>query len=369
VRNPTAAQDHEGRVQDGTVKLSLDLLRPLQVEGPVRTPMSSRLANLTLLVAVPSAVATGFTMFMLGSGPVWPVAVIHGVVALLVVVLVPWKSVVVRRGLRRPRRGRVTSMVLGFGVLLALVTGVAHVAGVVLAGSPLTTMQVHVGAGLLGGVLTVAHARRRRVRPRRTDLSRRSFVRLTVLTCVAGALEAGVQATGAFTAQPGTRRPTGSFRLASSAVTDIPATSWLLDRVPTIDAARWRLTVASGGSSRDWSLAELAQWDDRQVAVLDCTGGWWTEQVWSGVRLIRLLPPGATGTVEVTSATGYSRRLPLTDELLVATGIRGDRLSPAHGWPARLVVPGRRGFHWVKWVGRIDHDDRPWWAEPPLPLQ
>ena len=332
--------------------------------------MRSRLANLTLLVAVPLAVATGFTMFVLGSGLVRPVAIIHGVVALLVVVLVPWKSMVVRRGLRRPaRRGRVASIVLGFVVLLALITGVAHVAGVLFDSSLLTTMQVHVGAGVLGAVLTVVHARQRRVRARRTDLSRRSFVRLTVLTSLAGVLDASVQATGALTAQPGIRRPTGSFQLTSSAVNAIPATSWLFDRVPTLDAENWRLTVLTGGSSRDWSLAELAQWDDRQLAVLDCTGGWWTEQEWSGVRLSRLLPRQARGTVSVTSATGYSRRLPLTDKLLLATGISGDSLSPAHGSPVRLVVPGRRGFHWVKWVVRINHDDRPWWAEPPLPLR
>jgi DMSO/TMAO reductase YedYZ molybdopterin-dependent catalytic subunit len=235
--------------------------------------------------------------------------------------------------------------------------------------SPLTTMQVHVGAGVLGGVLTVAHARQRRVRPRRTDLSRRSFVRLAALTSVAGALEASVQATGTFTAQPGIRRPTGSFQLTSSAVTAIPATSWLFDQVPNLDLASWRLTVTTGGSSREWSLAELAPWHDRQAATLDCTGGWWTEQEWSGVRVSRLLPPGATGTVDVTSATGYSRRLPLTDQLLLATAIEGGGLSPAHGSPARLVVPGRRGYHWVKWVVRISHDDRPWWVEPPLPLQ
>jgi hypothetical protein len=30
---------------------------------------------------------------------------------------------------------------------------------------------------------------------------------------------------------------------------------------------------------------------------------------------------------------------------------------------------GRRGYHWVKWVVRITLDDRPWWLEPPLPLQ
>ena len=334
--------------------------------------MTGRLANLALLVVVPLATVTGFLMFVPGSGPVRPVAILHGVVALLVVVLVPWKSTVVRRGLRRAgqrRVGRVTSTMLGISVVLALATGTAHVVGVLFDSSTVTTLQLHVGAGILAVVLTGAHALQRRVRSRRGDLSRRSFVRLAALTAVAVVLEAVIQATGALTAGRGIRRPTGSFALASSSVAAIPATSWLFDQVPELDPASWRLTVTTGGSSRDWSLAELARWQDRQVAVLDCTGGWWTEQEWSGVRLSRLLPPAARGTVEVTSATGYSRRLPLTDQLLLATAIDGASLSSGHGAPVRLVVPGRRGYHWVKWVVRISHDDRPWWVEPPLPLQ
>jgi DMSO/TMAO reductase YedYZ molybdopterin-dependent catalytic subunit len=332
--------------------------------------VSGRLANLTLLVVVPLAAATGFAMFLLGSGPVWPVAIAHGVVGLAVVVLVPWKSVVVRRGLRRTgRAGRVTSVALGVVVLLALVTGLAHVAGGSLSTSPVTTLQLHVGAGVVAAALTGAHALRRRVRARRTDLSRRTLLRLAVLASTAGALEAGVQGAGAAVAPPGTRRPTGSLRLASPAVAAIPATSWLLDAAPRIDPRSWRLTVTAGGASRDWSLEELGHWQDRQAAVLDCTGGWWTRQEWTGVRVARLLPTAARGTVEVTSATGYSRRLPLTDDLLLATAVGGLGLSSGHGAPARLVVPGRRGYHWVKWVVRIEHDDRPWWAEPPLPLQ
>jgi hypothetical protein len=335
--------------------------------------MSGRLANLTLLVVAPLAAATGFAMFLFGSGPVWPVAILHGVVGLLVVVLVPWKSVVVRRGLRRLRRpGVVTSLALGATVVLALVTGVAHLDGAWAGGASPTVLQLHVGAGILAVILTLAHAVRRRVHPRRTDLSRRTFVRLAGVTAAAGALEACVQATSALTTQRGIRRATGSYRLASSSVAAIPATSWLFDQVPDVDPASWRLSVTSAGSSREWSLAELSRWADRQVAVLDCTGGWWTEQEWSGVRLTRLLPGstygGIHGSVAVVSATGYFRRLPVTDDLLLATAVGGVTLSPEHGSPVRLVVPGRRGYHWVKWVVRIEHDDRPWWVEPPLPL-
>jgi DMSO/TMAO reductase YedYZ molybdopterin-dependent catalytic subunit len=48
--------------------------------------------------------------------------------------------------------------------------------------------------------------------------------------------------------------------------------------------------------------------------------------------------------------------------------VGGRPLSVGHGFPARLVAPGRRGFWWVKWVSEIDVDDSPWWWQPPLPL-
>lgn len=332
--------------------------------------MNGRLANLVLLVVVPLAAVSGFCMFVVGSGHAWPIAVLHGALGLAVVVLVPWKSIVVRRALRRARRPSwIVSLLLAAATVVALFTGVAHRAGVLLAHSPVTTLQLHVAAGVGAAVLTLWHAHHRRVRVRRTDLSRRTFLRLGVVAAAAGALEGTAQAASALTMPYGVRRSTGSFKLASSSVTAIPITSWLFDQVPEIDRTSWGLTVTTGGVHRDWSLEDLGRWDDRLIAVLDCTGGWWTEQEWSGVRVSRLLPDGATGSVEVTSATGYHRRLPLTDHLLLATGVGGNNLSAGHGAPVRLVVPGRRGYHWVKWVVRIDHDSQPWWIQVPLPLQ
>lgn len=333
--------------------------------------MAGRRTNLALLALMPLAALTGGLTFVVGSGPVLPVVVLHGVVGLAVLVLAPWKAVIARRGLRRRRPGRSTSVLLTLLVLVALLAGLAHSTGLLVSAYGLTAMQVHVGAGLAALALVAAHVRRRRARVRRTDLSRRALVRSGAIAVAAAGVYVVVEGTTWVLSLPGARRrDTGSYELASGDPAAMPVTSWLLDRVPEQDPATWGLVVSSGGVERRWSLAELSAVDDRVTAVLDCTGGWWSRQEWSGVRLAQLLPAGATGSVEVVSATGYRRRLPLSDDLLLALEVAGSALQPGHGAPARLVVPGRRGYHWVKWVARIEHDDRtPWWVEPPLPLR
>ncbi len=331
----------------------------------------TRWSNLALLWLVPLAALTGFGLFLFGGSSALVASVVHGAVAMAIVALVPWKSPVVQRGLDRARPGRAVSVVLGLVVLLALVTGLLHVVGVLADGLPVTVLQVHVGAGLVAVALTLAHARDRRVRARRSDLSRRTVLRAGGLAVAGGLAAGGVTVLGSAVAAAGTRRSTGSFRLDSDAVEQIPATSWLFDRSPAVDLSSWRLTVTAAAQVQQWSLADLSRWDDEARAVLDCTGGWWTEQTWRGVRLARLLPAGAgrSDTVRVVSATGYARQLPLTDDLLVATSLGGEPLRVGHGAPLRLVVPGRRGYHWVKWVTRIEVVDGPWWVQPPLPLR
>jgi DMSO/TMAO reductase YedYZ molybdopterin-dependent catalytic subunit len=107
-------------------------------------------------------------------------------------------------------------------------------------------------------------------------------------------------------------------------------------------------------------------------ATLDCTSGWCVTADWMGVPLARLL--GAVGpehrSVRVGSLTGYDRYLPLSDldHLLLATGFDGRPLTAGHGFPARLVAPGRRGFWWVKWVDEVELSRRPWWTQPTFPL-
>ena len=80
--------------------------------------------------------------------------------------------------------------------------------------------------------------------------------------------------------------------------------------------------------------------------------------------------PAGTQSVLVSSHTGYSRRFDVADlpQLLLATELDGRDLPSANGGPARLVVPGRRGFWWVKWVSSIEPSDRPGWWQLPFPL-
>ena len=111
-------------------------------------------------------------------------------------------------------------------------------------------------------------------------------------------------------------------------------------------------------------LAEL-QGLDTLVATLDCTGGFYSRQRWTGVRLARVLeragPLPAASHVRVISHTGYRWSFDLRDArgLLLATGVGGGLLSHEHGAPARPVAPGRRGFQWVKWVVRVELHDGP----------
>jgi DMSO/TMAO reductase YedYZ molybdopterin-dependent catalytic subunit len=123
---------------------------------------------------------------------------------------------------------------------------------------------------------------------------------------------------------------------------------------------------------REWTYDELHAFDDRVRATLDCTGGFFSTQDWSGVWLSRLLPGGIRqASLHVLSLTGYDRRFSISDadRLLVATRLGGMPLDPGHGFPVRLVAPDLRGYWWVKWVTSITVDGLPSWWQLPFPMQ
>lgn len=333
--------------------------------------MAGRRTNLALLIALATAVATGAAAFAVGTPAGAPIVVAHGVAGVIIIVLAPWKSVVVRRGLARRRRGRAASLVLTALIVTALVAGLGHSTGLLRSFGFVTAMQVHVAAALIALPVALVHVLRRPVRLDRSDLGRRQILRAGTVVAAGGVAYAALEGVARLSSLPGSgRRFTGSFATGSHAPDRMPVTQWLNDRVPLIEVGAWRLRVTTTSGTRSLPYDAVAAWRDALPATLDCTGGWYSEQDWEGVWVARLIGEARGRSIAVTSSTGYERRFPLRDatNLLVATRVGGRPLSPGHGYPARLVAPGRRGFWWVKWIVAIEVDDVPWWAQPPFPL-
>ncbi len=340
---------------------------------------AGRRTNLALLVLLPLAFVTGWLAF--GTGTLWPARVVvaaHAVAGLAVVALVPWKQLIVRRGLARPGGARrvavkAVSVALGILVLLSLAAGILHAYAGPHDFFGLTDMQIHVGAAVAAVPFFVAHLVTRRQRPRPTDLSRRNALRLSALLGASLAGYAALEGAARLARWPGgRRRATGSYETGTDDPAAMPETSWLFDEVPDVDPATYAVTVRTPAGTRTAGYAEVAGGGDEVRAVIDCTGGWYAAQTWRGTRLDRLLGGvPASGVVVVTSVTGYQRRFPAAEAsaLWLATHAAGQPLDAAHGAPARLVAPGRRGFWWVKWVRSVAVEDGPAWWQPPFPLQ
>lgn len=170
--------------------------------------------------------------------------------------------------------------------------------------------------------------------------------------------------------------------------------------VPTPDPAGWRLSVG-GLVERELSLSLQTlreAFETRSVtATLQCAGN-----RRAGLIAVRDIPgespwgPGATGTAtwsgvalaDVLAAAGptgvavevgfegadvsseperperFGGSIPLDKarraEVLLAWEMNGEPLTPVHGAPLRVVVPGYIGARSVKWLERIELRRDPW---------
>ena len=334
---------------------------------PKRTRLGAP-TNLALLALLTGAFLTGWLAFAFATAPARWSLVAHAVSGYAILLLLPWKSMIARRGLRRPRPGQWASIALGVLVLVSLAAGLAHSTGVLLWLGPFTAMEFHVGAAIAAVPLAIWHVAARPARMRPADFSRRAFLRGGLVIAGAAAAYGASEVVARAAGLPGaTRRFTGSYEAGSYQPDLMPVSSWMFDAVPRIDATQWRLRAGS----REWTYDELLAFDDPVTATLDCTGGFYSTQEWAGVRLDRLVGKTSATSIRVVSSTGYDRRFPVDDArlLLLATRFGGRPLDPDHGFPARLVASDRRGFWWVKWVVAIESDDLPHWWQSPFPLQ
>ncbi len=324
--------------------------------------------NLALLGLLAIAFLSGWVAFAYATAPARWSLVVHATGGIAILLLLPRKSMIARRGLHRPRPGRWASILLGVIVLISIAAGLAHSTGVLLSWGPFTPMELHVGAAIAAAPLAIWHVVVRRVRTQGADPSRRVFLKGTVAVVAATTTYFAGESLVKAANLPGARRRfTGSYEVGSFNPRTMPVSSWMFDAVPQLDAATWKVRTPG----RAWTYDELLAFDDRLTATLDCTGGFYSTQEWSGVRLDRMLPDNNRSSIRVVSSTGYDRRYPATEasSLLLATRFGGVRLDPGHGFPARLVSADRRGFWWVKWVVAIETDDLPHWWQSPFPLQ
>ena len=346
-------------------------------EGMSRFELPPRLTDWSLFAAVALLLATGLLGLVTGDPGGWWVFAVHGAAGLALAVLVGWKLRRVRGRLAAGRWDRrvAASAVLAILTLAALATGVYWVSGGWFRVLAWNGLVVHMALGVAVALVLLVHLTYRWRPPSRTDLDRRAAVTYAGLVVAAAATWAGQRTANRLLELAAPRRFTGSREADSLAGNAFPTTSWVADDPDPVDPESWSLRVGGRVSSPfEASYDELApegeSEDDGAAdagarALLDCTSGWYSVQDWRGVRVGDLLdradPDPDAAWVRFTSVTGYRWSLPADEarDALLATRVGGDPLSHGHGFPLRLVAPGRRGFQWVKWVESVEVRARP----------
>ena len=353
--------------------------------------MSARATNLAILTLLLLETASGIGGFVTGQPAGRWVFWLHSLGGFTLVVLLLWKWRIVARSFARRGAGlwSLLPALLTLVFLGALATGIAWAT----VGLPMITLPFYgrVSGLTLHVILSLAllppfliHALLRWPRTRPSDfVSRRTALRGTAVVATALVVWRGTETGTSLASLSGAgRRFTGSREEHSFAGNDHPVTNWLSDSRQRIDPAEWRLRVDGAVAAPLTITYEelLASARAQGQAVLDCTGGWYTEQVWHGLPVTELLrrtsPTPEARSIVFRSVTGFHRRFALehAGRLLLATHVTTidgeiEPLSSAHGYPLRLIAAGRRGYNWVKWVERVELSERPGWWQSPLPLQ
>lgn len=143
---------------------------------------------------------------------------------------------------------------------------------------------------------------------------------------------------------------------------------------PIVDGRTWKLRV---GGMADNALA-LTLDDVRalpattEYVTLECIsnnvgGPQISTGSFTGVSLAHLVemasPQARAGWVAFSARDGYTESLSLADvraqpEILVAYDLNGSPIPTAHGYPARILIPGRYGMKGPKWLDTITLTDQ-----------
>jgi DMSO/TMAO reductase YedYZ molybdopterin-dependent catalytic subunit len=152
--------------------------------------------------------------------------------------------------------------------------------------------------------------------------------------------------------------PTADFYLVSKNAFD-----------PDVDAKRWKLEIAglvenplSFTYDEMKSLPSIEQYATLACISNEVGGDLIGNALWRGVRLKDLLDRAGIkeGVVDIVlkASDDYTDSIPLDRAMNEATVLvyemNGEPLTPPHGFPLRLLVPGIYGMKNVKWITRIE---------------
>ncbi|WP_248965133.1 sulfite oxidase-like oxidoreductase [Sphaerisporangium perillae] len=131
---------------------------------------------------------------------------------------------------------------------------------------------------------------------------------------------------------------------------------------PRVPLDRWEFTIdTEAGQTHRWSWQELLALPSETPTVdLHCVTKWSKfGTTWRGVSLDVLMEDVETAAEYALAYSygGYTTNLPLEDLLdgkaWIAYRYDGEELAPAHGGPARLLVPHLYLWKSAKWVRGI----------------
>lgn len=330
-----------------------------------RFSLPPRLVDWTLFALVCFEVVSGLVSLTLGRPEHRFLFYAHGIAGLTLVILLFWKLRRVRGRITNLSKWDRTTPVSILAVLVAsaaLVTGVMWVFGYHERFGYWEFLMLHMAFGVALVPLVLSHLSQRYRPPRRDDFEgRRTFLTYLALGAAGAIAWRAQSAINRLLDTPGAdRRFTGSRERGSFTGNAFPTTSWVADDPDPVDPDDWSLTVGGAtGRGLDLAYNDLAP-DDRERSTLDCTSGWYSVQDWTGVRVGDLLdevePTEEAQYVRFQSVTGYRWSLPIEEarDALLATHVGEEAISHGHGFPLRIVTPGRRGFQWVKWVVSVE---------------
>jgi hypothetical protein len=333
-----------------------------------------RFTNTLILASILALTLTGLY------GLMWPMPAwmfeTHRICSWALVALIPWKTLIALRSLRRGFDRRLDrSVIVGVSILLATLVLAVLTFGVMWTwrigpdvlwlgayGDAVISWHWMLALGLL--IPFAIHVWRRWPRPKPADFAgRRNALKLIGLAAV-GAIGWSIAEAVARQRQApdAARRHTGSREEGSFTGLAFPVTHTIGQGQIVPDLDTWRLTI-NGAVDQPLQLtyADVLALPAAEVtATLDCTSGWYTTQVWSGVRLAHLLTVAGVKknalAVILRDVSGYAAYFTLAEaeEILLATHSGGQVFDHWHGFPLRAVVPSRRGWQWVKWLTAIE---------------